>query len=113
MNAPAPAIVGQNDQQSRPDTIRTFLGDIPGDEHERRRKLESYRNAASALVARTDCDTARQLAWLVIEWASPWLYQPGAPLDWLDQLNQLAKRLMLTALQAEQMDDLLKGAADA
>lgn len=94
------------------DAIRTFLGAIPDDEHERRRKLESYRNAASALVARTDCDTARQLAWLVIEWATPFLYTP-APLEWLEQLNQLAKRLMLTALQAEQMDDLLKGAADA
>ena len=101
MNAPAAVPL---------DTIRTFLGHVPEDEHERRRKLESYRNAASALVARTDCDTARQLAWLVIDWVSPNLYAP-APLEWLDQLNQLAKRLMLTALQAEQMHDMMKGAA--
>lgn len=93
------------------DEIRTFLGSIPAEEYERRAKLRSYRNAASALVARTESDTARALAWQVIEWASPWLYQPGAPLEWLDQLNTLAKRLMLTAMQAESMDDLLRGAA--
>ncbi len=95
------------------DTIRTFLGPIPDDEHERRRKLESYRNAAMALIARTPSDTARALAWQVIDWAAPWLYAPGVPLEWLDSLNTLSKRLMLTALQAEQMDDLLKGATDA
>ncbi|MCZ8369465.1 MAG: hypothetical protein O9293_05770 [Porphyrobacter sp.] len=95
------------------DSIRTFLGHgIPAEEYERRRKLESYRNAASALVARTDCDTARYLAWEVIEWATPNLYAP-APLAWLDQLNQLASRLLKTALQAEQMHDMLnRGACD-
>jgi hypothetical protein len=93
------------------DEISTFLGTIPAEEYERRHKLRSYRNAAMALIARTDCDTARQLAWQVIEWAAPFLYQPGLPLEWLDQLNLLSKRLMLTALQAEQMDDLLKDAA--
>lgn len=93
------------------DTLATFLGAIPDDERERRAKLESYRNAAMGLVARTDSDTARALAWQVIEWAAPWLYQPGVPLEWLDRLNNLSRRLMLTALQAEEMDDLLKGAA--
>lgn len=93
------------------DPLRTFLGPIPDDEHERRRKLEAYRNAAMALVARTDCDTARALAWQVIDWAAPWVYAPGVPLEWLDQLNQLAKRLMLTALQAEAMTDKLREAA--
>ena len=63
------------------------------------------------LVARTECITARALAWQVIEWAAPWLYAPGVPLEWLDQLNQLAKRLMLTALQAEAMTDKLREAA--
>jgi hypothetical protein len=101
MNAPAPVPL---------DTIRTFLGAIPNDEHERRRKLESYRNAAMALVSRTECDTARALGWQVIEWAAPWLYAPGVPLEWLDQLNQLAKRLLVTAMQAEQMEDLLREA---
>lgn len=93
------------------DTLATFLGPIPDDERERRAKLESYRNAAMAFIARTDSDTARALAWQVIEWAAPWLYQPGVPLDWLDRLNQMSKRLMLTALQAEEMDDALRGAS--
>jgi hypothetical protein len=93
------------------DEITTFLGTIPAEEYERRHKLRAYRNAAMALIARTDCDTARQLAWSVIEWAAPFLYQPGLPLEWLDQLNTLSNRLMLTALQAEEMDDILKEAA--
>jgi hypothetical protein len=93
------------------DTIRTFLGPIPDAEHERRAKLESYRNAAMALIARTECDTARLLAWQVIEWATPWLYAPGVPPEWLDELNTLSKRLMLTALQSEAMADKLRGAA--
>lgn len=93
------------------DTLTTFLGALPEAERECRAKLESYRNAAMGLIARTDCDTARALAWQVIEWAAPWLYAPGVPLEWLDQLNQLAKRLMLTALQAEAMTDKLREAA--
>jgi hypothetical protein len=96
----------------KPDEITTFLGPIPAEEFERRDKLRSYRNTASALVAKTESDTARYLGWEVIEWASVNLYAP-APLEWLDQLNLLAKRLLLTAMQAEQMHDMLKGAANA
>lgn len=94
----------------QPDEITTLMGAIPAEEYERRAKLRSFRNAASALIARTRSDTARYLAWEVIEWASPNLYAP-APLEWLDQLNLLAKRLLLTAMQAEQMHDMLMGAA--
>jgi hypothetical protein len=101
MNAPATI---------KPDEITTFLGLIPAEEYERRAKLRSYRNAASALIARTPSDTARYLAWEVIEWATPNLYAP-APLEWLDQLNVLAKRLMVTAMQAEQMHAMLMEAA--
>ncbi len=53
MNAPA---------AFKPDEIQTFLGEIPSAEHELRCKLRSYRNAASALISRTRCDTARHLA---------------------------------------------------
>ena len=96
----------------KPDEIYTFLGTIPDDEYERRAKLRSYRNAASAMLAPTQSNTARHLAWEVIEWVSPNLYSP-CPLEWLDKLNQLAKRLMLTAIQAQEMDDLLREATDA
>lgn len=102
MNAPATS--GQLDE------IRTFLGELPPEEYEARAKLRSYRNAATAMIASTQCHTARLLAWQVIEWASENLYAP-APLEWLEQLNLLSKRLMLTAMQAEQMADLLKQAA--
>lgn len=102
MNAPATVKL---------DEISTFLGTIPAEEYERRALLRKHRNAASAMVASTQSDTARALAWTVIEWASPYLYQPGLPLDWLDRLNLLSKRLMLTAMQAEEMDDLLQEAA--
>tara|TARA_B100000029_G_scaffold396022_1_gene393963 strand:- start:115 stop:426 length:312 start_codon:yes stop_codon:yes gene_type:complete len=93
MNAPA---------AFKPDEIQTFLGEIPAAEHELRCKLRSYRNAASALISRTRCDTARHLAWIVVEWVTPNLYAP-APVEWLEKLSLLAKRLMLTAMQAEQM----------
>lgn len=94
-----------------PDAIRVFLGALPDEEHERRAKLSSYRNAAAAFVARTESDTARLLAWEVVNWATPFVYAPGVPLDWLDRLNQLSKRLMLTAMQAEEMDDILREAS--
>lgn len=93
------------------DAISVFLGQVPVEERERREKLCSYRNAASAFVARTESDTARMLAWEVVNWASPFVYAPGVPLDWLDRLNQLSKRLMLTAMQAEEMDHILREAS--
>ena len=92
----------------KPDEIYTFMGTIPDDEYERRAKLRSFRNAASAMVGTTESDTARHLAWTVIEYASPNLYAP-APLEWLDKLNLLCKRLMMTAMQVEEMDLLCMG----
>lgn len=91
MTASAPA---------KADDIETFLPGIASDEYDRRAKLRTYRNIAADLIARSDSFTARQLAWVVVDYAMPNLYSP-APLDWLDQINQLSKRLLLTALQAE------------
>lgn len=90
-----------------PDEIITFLGNVPPEEYELRSKLRSYRNAASAMVGATPSPTARQLAWTVIEWASPNLYSP-APLSWLTELNLLCQRLMVTAMQVEKMHLLLE-----
>lgn len=104
MNAPATIPV---------DTIRTFLGPIPEAEHARRAKLESYRNVAMAMVASAKNETARTLAWQVIDWAADWVYRPGVPAEWLDQLNKLASRLLRTAIQAEEMDALMREASDA
>ena len=85
------------------DDIQTFLPGIPAEEYERRVKLRGYRNIATDLIGKTDCGTARGLAWIVIEYAAASLYAP-APLEWLDQINKFARRLLLTAMQAEEMD---------
>ena len=85
------------------DDIRTFLPGIPADEYDRRVKLRSYRNAATAMVHNTDSDTARALAWIAIEYVTFNLYAPADP-DQLDDLGRFCKRLMLTAMQAEDID---------
>lgn len=91
------------------DEISTFLGAIPPEEYKRRCKLRSYRNTATAMISATHSDTARALAWHVIDWVSPNLYAP-APLEWLDLLNLLASRLLKTAQTAEELDRLIKEA---
>ena len=96
---------------NRPDEIRTFLGDIPSEEYDRRAKLRSYRNAATAMIAVTESDTARLMAWQVVEWATPNLYA-AAPLEWLDRLNLLSSRLLKTAMTAEELDRILKEGSD-
>jgi hypothetical protein len=101
MNAPA---------NIRLDCIRTFMGPIPDEEYARRAKLRSYRNAATAMIAETQSETARILAWQAIEWISPNLYAP-APIEWLDKLIILVGRLLKTAITAEDLDQLLEQAA--
>lgn len=93
------------------DEITVFLGEMPPEEYRLRDKLRSYRNTACAVIAQTRSDTARALAWFVLDWALPWLYQSEASLEWLDQLNRLSRRLLLTAMQVEVMDDLLREAS--
>lgn len=93
------------------DEIRVFLGDIPAEEYQARAKLRSYRNAATAMIAATHSDTARALAWQVIDWASPFLFDRAAPVELLDRLNVLASRLLKTAMTAEEIDALLQEAA--
>jgi len=102
---------GMNAPETFPlDEIRIFLGPIPSDEYERRHKLRSYRNTATAMIAVTQSDTARALAWHVIDWASANLYAP-APLEWLDHLNLFASRLLKTAQTAEELDRLIQEAS--
>ena len=81
---------------------------VPNDEFELRSKLRSYRNAASAMIASTQCDTSRLLAWEVVSWATHNLYA-AVPFEWLERLNALAKQLMLAAMQAEEMHLLSTG----
>lgn len=85
------------------DEMDVFLPGIAPDERERRVKLRELRNVASAMIGSTDSATARQLAWIVTEYATEALYAPAAA-EALNDLNKLCKRLMLTALQAEHID---------
>jgi|GEM_PF-1433634 len=90
-------------QPEKLDEIRTFLPGIGEAEYELRAKLRALRNTASAMVSNTESNTARQLAWIVVEYATPTLYAPGTPVAFAD-LNKFCTRLMLTAMQAENMD---------
>ena len=98
MNAPAKC------QPAKLDDILTFLPGIPAEEYEHRSKLRSYRNAASAMIANTECRDARCLAWMATEAITRLIYAP-AECEELAELGTFARRLMLTAMQAEQLQD--------
>lgn len=101
MNAPANISI---------DEIRTLMGPIPDEEHERRAKLRSHRNAATAMISTCHSDTARLLAWQAIEWIAPYLYAP-APIEFLDRLIHLVSRLLRTAITAEDLEREMREAA--
>jgi hypothetical protein len=85
------------------DDIRTFLPGIKALEYDLRAKLRGQRNAMTALIATTESDTARCLAWLVVEYVSATLYAPVG-LARLSELRRFCHRLALTAMQAEEID---------
>ncbi len=85
------------------DDICTFLPGIGEEEYERRAKLRSLRNAAAAMIAATESDTARGLAWIASDYITTAIYAPASP-EALDDLAKFATRLMLTAMQAEKID---------
>lgn len=105
MNAPAKISL------DRLDEIRVLMGPISDDEYERRAKLRSYRNAATAMISTCRSDTARILAWQAIEWIAPHLYAP-ASIDHLDGLLHLVSRLLRTAITAEDFERILREAVD-
>lgn len=85
------------------DDIRTFLPGISDDEYELRAKLRSMRNYASLLIAKTDSDTARALAWTCSEYATAYVYA-GVDQNTLNEVGRFCNRLMVTAIQAEALD---------
>ena len=74
-----------------------------------RRKLHSIGNAASALIASTQSPEARQLAWIAVEWASATKFAP-LPETNLAEIFRFCRRLMVTAVQAEAINDDLEAA---
>ena len=95
----------------RRDEICVIMGPISDDEHERRAKLRSHRNAAMAMISTCRSDTARILAWQAIEWIAPHIYAP-ASIEHLDGLLHLVSRLLRTAITAEDFERTLREAAD-
>lgn len=81
------------------DDITVFLGTIPPEEYEMRRRLRACRNAASFAATQTDCASALTLYWMVCDTATAWIYSP-APLARLENVAQFLRRLLIVANQA-------------
>ena len=86
------------------DDIHTFLPGIPEAEYDLRAKLRTMRNCAAAMIARTDSDTARSLAWTCSEYATAYIYA-GVNVVTLSEVGRFCNRLLLTAMQVEAIDD--------
>ena len=85
------------------DDIRTFLPGISEAEYELRANLRSKRNCASAVIANTESDTARALAWMCSEYATAYVYASVDP-NTLKEVTRFCHRLMRTSMQAETVD---------
>lgn len=85
------------------DDIRVFLPGISAVEYDLRAKLRTMRSCAGAMIAKTDSDTARALAWTCSEYATGYIYA-GVDQETLSEVGRLCNRLMLTAIQAEAID---------
>ncbi len=86
-----------------PDDIRIFLPGISDEEHALRAKMRSFRNVASCMIRSTASDTARQLAWIASDYATLWVYSHAHQSE-LKDLNLFLRRLLVTAMQAENID---------
>jgi hypothetical protein len=84
------------------DDITTFMGTIPADEYEQRRRIRTARNAASYKVTQTECADARALCWMVTECATAWIYAP-ADVAMLTEVAQYLRRLLIVADHAEKL----------
>ena len=88
------------------DDITAFMGTLPPEEYELRRRIRVARNAASFKLRRTDSDNARALCWQVAETATAWLYAP-ADLEALTEVAKLLRRLLTVADQFEIVEAML------
>jgi len=76
------------------DDITTFLGTIPADEYEQRRRIRTLRNAASYKVTQAQSADARTFCWMATEIATAWIYAPAdvGLLVMADQIESLEAR---------------------
>lgn len=87
------------------DDILTFLGPIPPEEYELRRKIRTCRNAASFKVTQTESRDCRTFCWMVTETATCWIYS-YASIDDLTEVVSYLRRLLILAEQAEKVEAL-------
>ena len=85
------------------DDLHTFLPGIGEEEYQLRAKIRTFKNCAAALIAKTDSDTARGLAWTCSHYATAHIYA-GTDNGTLIEIARFCNRLMLTAMQAEEID---------
>lgn len=88
------------------DEIFIFLPGISDAEYQQRVKLRIKRNGASLLIANTESETARTLAWYCADYVTALLYA-AADNATLEEVNGFCRRLMTVAMQAEAIDSAL------
>lgn len=93
----------QSKRQVMIDEIYIFLPDIDDTEYQLRAKLRTMRNCSAALIANTDSDTARDLAWQCSHYATAHIYS-RADNNALEEICRFCKRLMVVAMQVEAID---------
>ena len=86
----------------QPDDIYTFLGPIPPEEYEQRRRIRVCLNAAAFKLAKTESQHARDMCNLVSETAIYWRYR-AAPLPVLEYAVAYMRNLLTMADQAEEL----------
>ena len=84
------------------DDLRIFLGDIPADEHEVRRKIGTLQRCASYQLVRTESHHARVLCDLAAETGAYWHYRP-ATMAALNKAADYMKSLLADANKAEDL----------
>lgn len=87
------------------DDITTFMGTIPAEEYEARKRIRTCRNAASYKVTQTEHPDARALCWIITETATAWLYRP-ADTRTLEKVGTYLVDLLKAADRAEILEAL-------
>jgi hypothetical protein len=85
------------------DDITAFLGPLPSEEYEQRRRIRTCRNAASYKLTQTESAYARTLCWMVTNIATDWLYS-RASLETLTEIVLLCRRLLKVADQFDEVE---------
>lgn len=85
------------------DDITAFMGKLPADEYEQRRRLRTCRNAATQKVAQTTSGDVRALCSIINERVAEWIYTP-AEAEVLAEVVKLCRRLLMVADDIETLE---------